>query len=268
MTKKQSEKTGIQIWEQPEFKGSSLIPTPESVLSLTNPQALVGRENVDVDDLIVPTLQLLQGQSDAVTSGVPDAKPGIFQHSNTGRLFVPPLKCVVVHYHKSNAFFPQTDKYPEAKGKDACLSRDSVSGTVYGDCEECGFCLNWFEDGRPPMGAKNHVFSVLTPDGPAVLRFSRSSHKAGKKFLTNWNFSSKNLWHHPVVIRVTSEQKELDSGKKSTYYKMDIQWQTEETTPPDWQKACLEMYQRISGAHEAGKFGDELEGQAEVGEFD
>lgn len=268
MTEKPSEETGIQIWEQPKFEGSSLIPTPESVGYLINPQDLVGRENVELEDLIVPALQLLQGQSDAVTSGIPDAKPGIFQHSNTGQLFVPPLKCVVVHYHKSNAFFPQPDKYPEARDKKPCLSRDAVAGIVYGDCEECKICLDWFEDGRPPMGARNHVFSVLTPDGPAVLRFSRSSFKAGKKFLSNWNFSSKNLWHHPVVINVDSEQKQLKSGKKTTYYKMDIQWQTSEVTPKDWSDACLAMYQRISGAHEAGKFGDEMEDQADVGEFD
>jgi hypothetical protein len=258
--------TEITIWEQPEFEGTSLIPSVGQVTALANPCRLVGRENVDTDDLIVPSISLLQGMSDAVTSGLPGARPGLFQHSNTGEILEPPLKCIVIHYHKSNAFFPQEDKYPELAGKEPCISRDAVTGNVHGDCEECGLCLNWMDDGRPPAGAQSHVFTVLTDEGPAVIRFGRTSFKAGKKFLSQWSFSSKNLWAHPVLIAVASDTKELMGGKKATFYKMDMKWLRGEEVPSDWQDACLEMHKRISGAHEEGKFGDEAE--SDVDNFD
>lgn len=261
----------LAIWEQPKFEGTSLIPTAESVALTANPQGVVGRENVDVEDLIVPTLSLLQGQSDAVTSALPGAVPGLFQHSNSGEIIQPPLKCVVVHYHKSNAFFPQADKYPEAKDLEKCLSRDAMVGTQYGSCEECRKCLDWMDDGRPPMGARNHMFTVLTDTGPAMLRFSRTSYKAGKRFLSNWNFSTKNLWDHPVLISVKAEPKQLPGGKSTVYQTLTMHWLTDEVTPNDWRAACLRMFNQISGAHEAGKLGDELEGSQndpEVGSFD
>ena len=258
--------TELTVWKDPKFEGTSLIPTPESVGYLMNPQVLVGRENVDQDDLLVPSFSLLQGMSEAVTSGVPGAQQGKFQHSNTGEIFEGPLKCIVVHYHKSNAFFPQTDKYPEAAGKETCISPDAKVGNVYGVCEECGICLNWMDDGRPPMGSRNHVFTILTKDGPAFLRYGRTSFKAAKKFISNWNFSSKNLWTHPCEVTVKSDQKQLQTGKKATYYLMDLQWMTEEVTPPEWQKVCEAMHNRIDGAHESGALVDEA--GLNVGEFD
>lgn len=249
----------VAIWEQPEFEGTSLIPTSESVTGLSNPQPLVGRENVAIEDLIVPSLALLQGQSDAVTSGVPGAVPGLLMQTNTGEIIKPPLKCIVVHYHKTHAFFPQMDKYPEAKGKKPCMSRDTVRGNRYGICEECGICTTWMDDGRPPMGARNHVFTVMTNGGPATIRFSRSYYKNGSKFLSNWGFSSNNLWDFPVIVGVHPEPHTLDTGKKTTYQTLVMHWMTAEPTPEPWRVACQAMFDKIESAHEAGKFGDELD---------
>ncbi len=259
-----TDKTEVAVWKQEEFEGTSLIPAAKSVAYLVNPQALVGRENVEIDDLLVPSLALLQGQSDAVTSGVPGAVPGLFMQSNTGDIMKPPLKAIVVHYHKTNGFFPQHDKYPESKDKQRCLSRDGIKGTVYGNCEECGICTTWMPDGRPPMGAENHIFTVITDKGPATLRFSRSSYKPGSKFLSNWNFGSESLWDHPVVIRVVSKPKQLDGGKMTTYQTMTIGW-TDEDTPEGYRQACLSLYNRINKKHEAGEYGDEMEN---VGDFE
>ena len=266
-----SEENKIAVWERPKYEGTDIVPTAETVTALANPQHLVGRENIEVEDLIVPTIALLQGQSDAVTSGVPGAEPGKFQQSNSGEIYEPPLKVLVVHHHKSNAFFPQDQHdaiYPEYKGKESCLSRDGKVGTKHGLCEECRICLDFMDDDRKPPGSHSQVLTVLIPDGPAVIRFGRTSAKPARKFVSNWNFSSKNLWSHPVHIVVHAETKELPGGKKSTYFWMAPKWVKEEETPQVWQDACLEMYNRIKGAHEEGKFSDELEGTSEVGEFD
>jgi len=264
-----SEETGVAVWEKAfEFKGSNLIPKPESVSSLALPQDVVGRENMDVDDLIVPSLALLQATSEAVTSGV--SKPGLFLHSNSGEIIEPPVKALIVHYHKSNAFFPpQGDAakaYPELEGKETCLSRDAQVGTRYGTCEDCRLCLDWFEDGRKPAGAVNHVFTLITDEGPATIRFSRSSYKAGSQFLSNWGFTNKNLWHHPVEIIVIPKPKELSGGRSTFYQTMVMRWIKSEETPQAWVEVARKAFDTIRGAHDAGKFSDELENTP--GEFD
>lgn len=244
------EKQEITVWKPSAFVGTDCLP-----LALADQPAaqgeLVGRENVEAEDLILPTLRLLQGQSQAVTE-VEGAAPGLFYHSTTQQVFKPPLRLLIVAHMKGNALFPKPED-PRSAGLETCISRDGVRGTVYGFCEECRKCLDW-DDRRPPLGSQTHSFVAITEMGPVVLRFSRTSYKAAKSFLTTWTMSKKNLWAHPVVVTVQKQQKELQSGQRTNYFTMALAWMQQDRVPPAMQEAARALYAQVTQAHEQGRF--------------
>jgi hypothetical protein len=248
-------------WEPKKFDGSDLLPV-EYLSAPTETdqhgQALVGRQNVEKEDLILPTIRLLQGMSPAVTEGTEGAKPGLFIHSATQQVFQPPLRLIVVAHYKSNALYPRADNIAH-RGLERCISRDAVQGDRYGLCEECRKCLDWGENGQPPLGSQSHCFTVLTEHGPAVMRFNRTSFKAARQFITTWNMSRKNLWAHPTVVRVTKNEKQLPGGQKTTYFTMSPLWQTTELVPPSLQTAALAYHEMVMAAHQSGRFGSDDE---------
>lgn len=245
----------IQVWKpKQEFAGKDLMPelVPQGESLPAPPGGLVGRENVDVEDLVLPSLTLLQGMSEPVTSGMDGAKPGHFWIETSGEIFEPPLRLLIVHHSRSRALFPQEDN-PRTAGLKKCLARDALEGTEYGLCEDCNH-RKWSEGGSPPPCSESHNFVAWTVAGPAVLRYSKTSFKAARNFLTTWTMSQKNLWAHPAIVTVKSDSKTLKSGKKTTYYMMDLRWDTRDTVPPEFQENALKLYQQISQAHEAGRF--------------
>jgi len=240
----------ITPWKPAAFAGSDLLPVSAS--APRDRSQLVGRENVEESDLILPTLRLLQGQSPAVVEGsVPGARPGVFMHSTSQMLFEPPIRVLVIAHTKSNALFPNAND-PRSVGLERCVSRDAIEGTVYGLCDECKKCTEW--DGRkPPIGAQSHNLVVMTEHGPAILRFSRTSFQDAKAFITTWMMSDKNLWAHPVVVRVKKEPKLLPSGQQTTFCTAAPSWIQTEVTPPEVQAMALAWHQKIMAAHGSGK---------------
>lgn len=252
-------------WTPKKFEGSDMLP----VSFLSKPvdqdesgQELVGRENIEQSDLILPTIRLLQGMSPAVTDGVEGAKPGLFFHSATQEVFQPPMRVLVVAHTKSNALYPRAEN-PAHRGLERCVSRDAVKGDnpKYGYCEECRKCLDWGEHGEPPVGSQSHCFTVVTEGGPAVMRFNRTNFKAARQFITAWNMSRKNLWAHPTVIRVTKNTKDLMGGQKATFFTMTPLWQTTELVPPAMQESAKAIHNMVMAAHQTGKFGADDEAE-------
>lgn len=261
MTKKNEPKNEVQVWTPSEFAGSDLLPmsvTPESnAVVAVEGVPVVGSENIEQDDLILPQLSLLQGMSDAVTSeqGPEKAKPGRFLHTLTQEVYEPPLRVLLVYHWKSRAMFPK-DNDPRFAGVEPCLSRDGKVGTVYGACAECDY-TEWGENRQPPMCSEAHNFVAMTDSGPAVLRFSRTSYKAARKFLSAFTMAQamgKNIWAHPCIVTVKSAQK-MVQGKNVTYYMMEPAWQVGESVPPDWHRAAYALYQQVKTAHESGALG-------------
>lgn len=213
-----------------------------------------GRENVEAQDLILPSLSVLQGMSDVITKNLhPDARVGMFFHSGAQEVFKGPVRVLICAHTKSNALFPKADN-PKHAGLETCISRDGVRGTVYGDCSACPH-LQWGEDREPPVCSESHNFTVLTSYGPAVVRFARTSYKAARNFLTTWTMSPKPLWAHPAVITQRSQSGRLKSGKEVTYFSMELRWQPREDVPPAAQAAARAIHEQVTAAHEAGKFG-------------
>jgi hypothetical protein len=249
-------KQELEVWrpKQP-FEGTDMVPKlPNKGVVQAPPGGLKGRENVDVEDMVLPALQLLQGQSDAVTDGVDGAKPGLLYLPAQGLVLEPPLRLLLVHHGKSRALFPKAED-PRSSGLKKCLSRDTFHGTIYGECAQCPY-KDWTGDDLDikPLCSESHNFTVWTDYGPAVLRFANSSYRAAKDFLTTWITTrpQRNLWAHPVVVHVKKKSKALPGGKDSTYFVMEIRWDQDEDVPPAFQLSADECYEQIKQAHEAG----------------
>jgi len=250
----------VAVWTPKPFKGTDLLVTgadaavPAEVADIP----IVGSENIEMSDLILPSIVLLHGTSKPVTDGVEGAQVGKLYNTLTGRIYDPPLRAIVVHHNRSNALFPQADD-KRTKGLKTCISRDGVTGTEYGLCEECRRCLDWTPDGGKPLGSRQHVFCLLTTEGPALVRFGRTSYKAGKEFLSAWQLSpqKKNSWAHPVVLSTVKESKTLNDGKSTTYHRLEMRWDTTEAVPAEVQRQCYSVYQSIHDAYEAGRLASE-----------
>lgn len=249
-------------WEPKKFAGNDLLPVSDAVAlaQVEGVPELVGREHVNPKDLILPGLVLLHGTSDAVQNKLEGAEAGLFMHTGTEEILPDgPLRLIFAHHHMGNALFPkEDDRY---KGLETCISRDQVEGTVYGACEECRKCLDWDDDNNlPPLGAETHHFVAMTDRGVVNMRFSRTSFKAANKFISTWMMSRKNLFAHPVVVRVVTGNKTLATGKVKLYHHLQLAWQTTEKVPDELQRAALALYKEVESKHESGNLKSHDEG--------
>ncbi len=245
------------LWTPSKFDGADLLP----VLRAPDPngEEVVGRDNVSQKDMVLPALVLLQGMSPEVVKGEhPDARPGKILHTGTQQVVKGPIRVLFVHHSKSNLLSPEPND-PRFAGLERCLSRDAITGDRYGDCELCRKCFEWGPrtpanpKGTKPLGAQSHNFVAMTEHGPAIMRFSRTSFQAARVFVTNWMSGSKNLWHHPVVVRVKSETARLPNGQETTYYHWEPVWQLADVAPPQMRAEARRLYDVVEAAFQAGR---------------
>lgn len=243
------------VWAPKPFEGSDLLP----VRAGKPEEELVGRENVSQRDMILPVLKLLQGMSPGVADGsIEGARAGLILHTASQQVLKPPLRVLLIHHSKSNFLNPDP-KDPRHAGLERCLSKDAHIGDRYGDCHLCGKCTEW-KDNQKPLGSQSHNFVAMTELGPAVLRFSRTSFKAAKQFVTAWTMGQKNLWAHPVVVRVKMLQDKAPDGTPRTYFAWEPIWQVSEVVPEQVRATARETYEMVQAAYEAGRLqGDEEE---------
>ena len=241
------------VWTPSKFDGVDLLPIASvGVMDTT------GQENIDADDLVLPSLRLLQGMSDEVTEqSVEGAAPGVFYHTGAKEIMKGPVRVLFCAHTKSRALFPKEGDARFA-GISKCVSRDGIAGDEYGDCGSCDH-TEWGEDRNPPLCSESHNFTALTCYGPCVIRFSRTSFKTAKEFLSTWRFSGKRIHTHPVLISVKQHQRELPGGKKATYYSLELKWDQKEAVPPAAQDAANTIYKAVTSAHEQGNFTNDEE---------
>ena len=241
-----------------DFRGKDLLPVLSSSTQLVPAGEIVGYDNVEPEDLVLPVIKCLQGMSPEVMQEVhPDARPGRFFLTSTQEAFEGPIRVLLVHHHRSR--FKPADA--NVSGDKQCISSDALKGSVYGYCSDCEFA-EWGEDGKPPKCALSHNFVAATNNGPALIRFNRTSFPAGKEFISSCMLSipRKNLWHHFALIRSVVATTRLPGGKEATYYKMAIAWQRDVVVPEPMQQEARKLYQQVEAAFSAGKLGgDELD---------
>ena len=237
------------VWTPSKFDGSDLLP----VAAGGTKNSGKGREHIKAEDIVLPSLKLLAGMSDEVTKQtVEGAVPGKFLHTGAQQLFSSPVRAIVCAHTRSRALFPEAEK-PRYEGLEKCLSRDGVTGKVYGDCDACPH-KEWGENNEKPLCSESHNFTVLTNLGPAVIRMSSRATKSARNFLTTWNFSNKDLWQHPMVFTTKSIEDTLPDGRKATNYVLGMRWEQADAVPPAIQQAAEAVYDLVSQAHEQGNF--------------
>ncbi len=255
------EKMELEPWTPSsfeEYQGTDMIPDMRPATGALAPVGgLVGRENIEPEDLVLPSMLLLQGMSEPVTGGEQGAQPGNFWLTTAGEVFKPPLRVILVHHSRSRALFPQRNN-PRTSELKKCLARAGVKGTVYGICDNCEHTA-WGPRNEPPACSESHNFVAWTQYGPCVLRLAKTSFKAARNFLTTWRMSNKNLWAHPCIFTVKKQQRNLSDGQNVTFFSMDMRWQQKEDVPPDYQRSALELHGQIKEAHEAGRFTSDQE---------
>lgn len=238
-----------QITSHQSFQGSDLLP---KLLDAQLPSAeVVGYDNVEPEDMVLPVLKCLQGMSPEVTEHADSgARAGKFFVTSTQRVLEPPVRVLVVQHHRARALFPNERNNP--KGLERCLSADAIKGSRYGYCSDCEHA-EW-HDSEPPACSLAHNFIIATEDGPAILRFSRTSLRAGKDFISGCKFSipSKPLWAHPAILRAVAATSRIN-GKDVTYYKMSLAWDRDTVTSDPLQAMAKGLYSQVHAAFNAGK---------------
>ena len=231
-----------------EPKITDLVPLPEGG-ALVELDPLVNDPNIDSDDIVVPSLSLLQGQSPEVLAG--NGRPGQFFDSQQGIALVPPLKAIVAWHGKTR--FKGRGK---PQGTEMCRSSDMVHGSVYGLCETCQY-KEWQEldNGRrkAPSCAQNQVFVLHTTSGPLMLRMKNKAEKYARMFLTQKAALQRNFWQHPVVLRVKSEAGKDEGGNPTTYFAATISWLLEEVVPEATRVAAKRLHEALQDAAEVGR---------------
>lgn len=245
-------------WAPRELKigdktATSLLPM---IQQITEPKdEIVGTDNIDLEDMVLPELKLCQSVTDEVQEGL--AKAGQYILTTTQEVFSPPLQVLLIFHSKGRALFPN-----DAKGTghlEMCLSNDALMGTRYGDCEECPH-KEWPTDEElkqnpnktAPACSLQHNFVVLLPQGPAVVRFGRTSFKNAKKFLTAFKWSKQNLWSNVALLRVKAQKKQMASGQV-TYYTHELVWDPQDRVPELYTRGARDAYDLLNDMHQQAR---------------
>ncbi len=251
----------LTVWKPLKFEGTDLLPVKRDAEPVDD-IPIVGRENIEASNLILPTLTLLQGSSDAVKEGIVDYKDnapivGHFMLSTTGEYFKPPLRVLIVHHNRARVMFPRDpNKEPDFAGVEMCVSKDADEGTTYGSCHPCKYRL-WRPNKVRPMCSEQHCFVAMTPSGPAMLRFGGKSFKAGNSFVSQLAYAAgTNVWNHPV--KLTAHPDVNPEGQ--SYVRMEMRWMLGENTPHDYRLAAYGLFKTIKEAWEQGRLDSDQAG--------
>lgn len=230
---------------------NSLVPVNVSVPE--NQEAYVQDAQVEANDFLVPALKVTQGMSDEVKAG--KCRPGKFWDPYQQKEIDPPLRAIVVFYHKT--------RYKRAdQGTEMCMSMDMIEGTRYGECKECEFA-KWTD--KPPLCAQSHCFVMMSENGPLVLRMRKKSEKTAKQFITQKQTSQQNWWAFPVVLDIKVEHGQDAGGRPADYFAPTITWDKTQPTPEELRKMARSYNAMLAEAQAAGRLQQEpVEGDGDA----
>lgn len=238
----------LTIWQPRAFEGTDLLP-----LSWVQSADLeiVGDDNIEESDTIIPALKLLQGTA---VNEVEGARAGQFYNTVTKELFDSPIRVLAIAHTKGASYFP-----PDGSPDENCYSTDGVEGSVYGLCSECGKS-EWDRSDpsnhKKPVCNKQHRLIVMTSSGPALIRFQSTSYKALQGFLTTKKMQRKNFFDHPLYIYAKGPFKKEAGGKSFTFFTTEVKWDTADSVPLDVRKMALDTYKALQDAASHGKLRD------------
>lgn len=155
--------------------GAVIEITPED-------RALMGIDGMEREDIMVPRLRLVQGQS--VFPGNPD--PGTIHNSVTGSA-VKEFEAVVLRVSRGQIMWPEKFKReddPLCASDDGLMPRAEY-GSLYDHGQGCHACpmQDWGDNGEPPRCARayNYLVYNIDTDMPGAICMSRTSVKTAKQ---------------------------------------------------------------------------------------
>ena len=242
----------LKPWEPEAFDGTDLLPIQRGDFGPSD-IPVEKDDDVEADDIVLPTVAILQGTSGPVKDRFPGAAVGLLFLSGSQEVVDPPMRAIVIHRFRGNALFARAAN-PAHAGLETCISRDGVTGSKYGDCAACGKCTEWGDDGSKPRGTKTQQFVLWTDRGICILRVQLSGVKVARNistFITKQHTSGRNWFAHPTVIQVQTDSKGDNSWPIPNLY-----WQEGERVPDDIQRECASWRTKIKEALEQGTLGD------------
>lgn len=150
--------------------------------------------NISKDDLVLPRIELLQGQSPAVTDG--DHKPGELVNSITKERLPEDLKIIPILVEKN---FIKWRPREEGGGIDY-RTNDPYDPRVVEDTK-------WHGDEKPVCTAYlNFLCLIEGQDMPIVLSFCNTSYQSGRKLLTLAKMAGGDIFNRKYRLTAIKRQ--------------------------------------------------------------
>lgn len=172
-----------------ENKGLAVAPTH----NIVTPDAMLGLEGLEREDITLPRIKLTQALSDEVSNG--NASPGEWLNTLSGQSYGTQFEFVPISVWRSRTYFSENrDDAP------ICRSANSfVSINEYQCLTECPHdrAWDWQEDRTPPRCTLSYNYLVipLVDPFPAIVSLMKSSFKAGKALNTLLMAARSPAWH-------------------------------------------------------------------------
>lgn len=238
-----SENTQLATVETPTIRISVNDESELERLFAENPHQVEGVETLGREDLSIPTLELVQAQSD-----VPDVNQHLGQYYNTltGE-FRDTVSAVMLSLVKGRAAFDRKfsrDSEPVCRSDDGIQPQERYVGTTVADadlsitaqipayCADCPFS-RFGDHGEPPLCAKNFNYAMydIDNDMPVVIRMQRTGTATAKKL----NTIAKMRGNRNLVMLTTKNVR----SDKGNYY--EPVYTVGAATPPDILAICQKL---------------------------
>lgn len=213
--------------KQETTKPETALTEREAALVAESPQHR-GFDDVSIEDITVPRAKLLQSNSPEVSDPDFEFRAGdIIDATLMEKL---PEKFVPLRIYYTNSLFVPREAPKRKELKDAlgltdtdmeqmfiCRADDGKTGDRYGSCAACG--KHRFKGAERPICNNNInvLLASIEDDGelstPRILTFSNTSHKHGKRFVTQAMLMSKGRYDlFDRVYKLSTERKSNDAG--------------------------------------------------------
>jgi len=159
-------------------KGLLTVPTSHDMVA---PDAILGLEGIEREDITLPRIKLLQAMSDEVSNS--NASPGDWLNTLSGQSYGTQFEFIPISVWKSRTYFAEKrDDSPICRSADSFMSVDG-----YCCMTECPHDRAWdWKGGVPPLCTLGYNYLVipLIDPFPAIVTLMKSSFKTGKALNT------------------------------------------------------------------------------------
>jgi hypothetical protein len=182
----------------------------------------LGCENISKDDMVLPSIQIIQALSDNVELGMGKIFNTITNEASET------LDVIPITFNRGRVYF--VDRELICKSNNGIVSESEIN---------CSYCekSHWQEGQKPPVCSETRNFLVMLPDHSlAMLIFKKSGLIDAKKLIRFVKTANVNFFF--FKIELSSEKKESPKGPyyalKMKYDKNTLTNEIERATALDW----------------------------------